>query len=215
MLFQVLAAVAFARAINNQQAPLTKEAGPSTTAPGHSISSPMKAVQLRIKNYKKIMLFMTMEFGVWWTKKQDIYLISLVRQWLSIHWNIIHIFCYDICFDFLDAKSAVRKSPCVAPCSKNEAVPSVLHRTSYSTCGICNEVFNARLGWWLLGYNHQRLRARGEKNKDTCALHSMDSKPAMKCVAGIRSVNTTPPMEADRYSRLDVSCGRNWGVCED
>ena len=44
--------------------------------------------------------------------------------------------------------------------SKVEAVHSVLDRT---TRGICTEVFDARLGWWLLGYNRHRLRSLGKK----------------------------------------------------
>ncbi len=47
--------------------------------------------------------------------------------------------------------------------SKVEAVHSVLDRTFYGTRGICTEVFDARLGWWLVGYNHRRLRTLGEK----------------------------------------------------
>ena len=47
--------------------------------------------------------------------------------------------------------------------SKVEAVHSVLDRTFYSQCGIGAEVFDARLGWWILGYNRRRLRALGKK----------------------------------------------------
>ena len=47
--------------------------------------------------------------------------------------------------------------------SKVEAVHSVLDRTFYSTHGICTEVFDARLGWWLLGYNRRQLRGLGKK----------------------------------------------------
>lgn len=47
--------------------------------------------------------------------------------------------------------------------SKVEAVHSVLDRTFYSTLGIGSEVFDARLGWWVLGYNRRRLRALGKK----------------------------------------------------
>lgn len=47
--------------------------------------------------------------------------------------------------------------------SKVEAVHSVLDRTFYSTRGICTEVFDARLGWWLLGYNWRRLHSLGKK----------------------------------------------------
>ena len=47
--------------------------------------------------------------------------------------------------------------------SKVEAVHSVLDRTFYSQRGIGIEVFDARLGWWLLGYNRRRLRALGKK----------------------------------------------------
>ena len=39
--------------------------------------------------------------------------------------------------------------------SKVEAVHSVLDRTFYGTHGLCTEVFDARLGWWLLGYNRR------------------------------------------------------------
>lgn len=47
--------------------------------------------------------------------------------------------------------------------SKVEAVHSVLDRTFYSQRGIGAEVFDARLGWWMLGYNRRRLRALGKK----------------------------------------------------
>jgi hypothetical protein len=47
--------------------------------------------------------------------------------------------------------------------SKVEAVHSVLDRTFYSQRGIGSEVFDARLGWWVLGYNRRRLRALGKK----------------------------------------------------
>lgn len=47
--------------------------------------------------------------------------------------------------------------------SKIEAVHSVLDRTFYSQHGIGSEVFDARLGWWILGYNQRRLRALGKK----------------------------------------------------
>ncbi len=47
--------------------------------------------------------------------------------------------------------------------SKVEAVHSVLDRTFYSQRGIGMEVFDARLGWWLIGYNRRRLRALGKK----------------------------------------------------
>ena len=47
--------------------------------------------------------------------------------------------------------------------SKVEAVHSVLDRTFYTQHGIGNEVFDARLGWWLLNYNRRRLRALGKK----------------------------------------------------
>ncbi len=40
---------------------------------------------------------------------------------------------------------------------------SVLDRTFYSQIGIGAEVFDARLGWWLIGYNRRRLRALGKK----------------------------------------------------
>ena len=61
--------------------------------------------------------------------------------------------------------------------SKVEAVHSVLDRTFYTQHGIGNEVFDARLGWWLLNYNRRRLRALGKKvtpdnmpPKVTCSL---------------------------------------------
>jgi hypothetical protein len=47
--------------------------------------------------------------------------------------------------------------------SKVEAVHSVLDRTFYTQRGIGAEVFDARLGWWMLGYNRRRLRALGKK----------------------------------------------------
>ena len=50
--------------------------------------------------------------------------------------------------------------------SKVEAVHSVLDRTFYSQRGIGTNVLheqNARLGWWILGYNRCRLRALGKK----------------------------------------------------
>lgn len=47
--------------------------------------------------------------------------------------------------------------------SKVEAVHSVLDRTFYSQRGIGSVVFDARLGWWILGYNRRRLRALGKK----------------------------------------------------
>ena len=47
--------------------------------------------------------------------------------------------------------------------SKVEAVHSVLDRAFYSQRGIGIEVFDARLGWWILGYNRRRLRALGKR----------------------------------------------------
>ena len=47
--------------------------------------------------------------------------------------------------------------------SKVEAVHSVLDRTFYTQRGIGAEVFDARLGWWILAYNRRRLRALGKK----------------------------------------------------
>ena len=47
--------------------------------------------------------------------------------------------------------------------SKVEAVHSVFDRTFYSQCGIGTEVFDSRLGWWILGYNCRRLHALGKK----------------------------------------------------
>ena len=47
--------------------------------------------------------------------------------------------------------------------SKVEAVHSVLDRAFYSQRGIGAEVFDARLGWWILGYNRRRLRALGKR----------------------------------------------------
>ena len=47
--------------------------------------------------------------------------------------------------------------------SKVEAVHSVLDRTFYAQRGIGTEVFDAQLGWWILGYNRRRLRALGKK----------------------------------------------------
>lgn len=47
--------------------------------------------------------------------------------------------------------------------SKVEAVHSVLDRTFYGSRGIGTEVFDARLGWWIVGYNRRRLRAVGRK----------------------------------------------------
>lgn len=47
--------------------------------------------------------------------------------------------------------------------SKVEAVHSVLDRTFYSQRGIGTEFFDARLGWWILGYNRRRLRTLGKK----------------------------------------------------
>lgn len=47
--------------------------------------------------------------------------------------------------------------------SKVEAVHSVLDRTFYSQRGIGAEVFDARLGWWMLGYNRRRHRSLGKK----------------------------------------------------
>ena len=46
--------------------------------------------------------------------------------------------------------------------SKVEAVHSVLDRTFYSQRGIGAEVFDARLGWWIIGYNRRRMRAHGK-----------------------------------------------------
>ena len=51
--------------------------------------------------------------------------------------------------------------------SKVEAVHSVLDRTFYSQRGIGMEVFDARLGWWILGYNRRRLRALGKVPPDS------------------------------------------------
>ena len=47
--------------------------------------------------------------------------------------------------------------------SKVEAVHSVLGRTFHSQRGIGTEVFDARLGWWILAYNRRHLRALGKK----------------------------------------------------
>ena len=47
--------------------------------------------------------------------------------------------------------------------SKVEAVHLVLDQTFYTQRGIGNEVFDARLGWWILGYNRRHLRALGKK----------------------------------------------------
>jgi hypothetical protein len=47
--------------------------------------------------------------------------------------------------------------------SKVEAVHSVLDRAFYSQRGIGVEVFDARLGWWVLRYNRRHLRALGNK----------------------------------------------------
>ena len=47
--------------------------------------------------------------------------------------------------------------------SRVEAVHSVLDRAFYTQHGIGAEVFDARLGWWMLGYNRRRLRALGKK----------------------------------------------------
>ena len=47
--------------------------------------------------------------------------------------------------------------------SKVEAVHSVLDRTFYSQHEIGAEVFDARLGWWMVAYNRRRLRALGKR----------------------------------------------------
>ena len=47
--------------------------------------------------------------------------------------------------------------------SKVEAVHSVLDRTFYTQRGIGSKVFDARLGWWILGYNRRRLRALSKR----------------------------------------------------
>lgn len=47
--------------------------------------------------------------------------------------------------------------------SKVEAVHSVLDWAFYTQRGIGAEVFDARLGWWLIAYNRQHLRALGKK----------------------------------------------------
>ena len=47
--------------------------------------------------------------------------------------------------------------------SRVEAVHSVLDRAFYTQHGIGTEVFDARLGWWILAYNRRRLRALGKK----------------------------------------------------
>ncbi len=47
--------------------------------------------------------------------------------------------------------------------SKLEAVHSVLDRNFYTQRGIGMEIFDARLGWWILSYNRRRLRALGKK----------------------------------------------------
>ena len=60
--------------------------------------------------------------------------------------------------------------------SKVEAVHSVLDRTFYSTRGIGSEVFDARLGWWVLGYNRRRLSALGK-------IVPPDSMPPKVCIA--------------------------------
>ncbi len=49
--------------------------------------------------------------------------------------------------------------------SKVEAVHSVLDRNFYSQRGIGAEVFDVRLGWWIImGYNRRRMRAHGKKS---------------------------------------------------
>ena len=47
--------------------------------------------------------------------------------------------------------------------SKVKGVHSVLDQTFYCQQVIGMEVFDARLGWWVLGYNRRRLRALGKK----------------------------------------------------
>ena len=47
--------------------------------------------------------------------------------------------------------------------SRVEAVHSVLDRAFCSQCGFGTEVFDARLGWWILAYNRLCLRALGKK----------------------------------------------------
>ena len=47
--------------------------------------------------------------------------------------------------------------------SKVEAVHSVLDRVFYSQRGVGAEVFDARLAWWLSGYNRRRLHGLGKK----------------------------------------------------
>ena len=47
--------------------------------------------------------------------------------------------------------------------SKVEAIHSVLDRTFYSQRGVGADVFDARLGWWMLAYNRHRLHVLGKK----------------------------------------------------
>ncbi len=51
--------------------------------------------------------------------------------------------------------------------SKVEAVHSVLDRNFYTQRGIGMEIFDARLGWWILSYNCRCLRALGKIPPDT------------------------------------------------
>ena len=49
------------------------------------------------------------------------------------------------------------------PYVRIDAVHSVLDRNFYTQHGIGMEIFDARLGWWILSYNRRRLRALGKK----------------------------------------------------
>ena len=58
-------------------------------------------------------------------------------------------------------KAAARKQ--ARPATSIHTSHSVLDRTFYTQRGIGSEVFDARLGWWILGYNRRRLRALSKR----------------------------------------------------
>ena len=54
--------------------------------------------------------------------------------------------------------------------SKVEAMHSVLDQALYTQHGIGAEVFDGRLEWWIVGYNHHRLCALGKRGPSACHL---------------------------------------------
>ena len=74
--------------------------------------------------------------------------------------------------------------------SKVEAVHSILDHTFYSQHDIGTEVFDARLGWWILAYNRHRLCALGKKVPPD----SMPPKVLFDVLNSVKSVASILPL---------------------